>query len=144
MDRYTRYPFTVDALAFQLRSTKCAIGTNPEPETDITAGELVALLTNDTEPVELPDAPGAKLMVAVVLAPAATVVGKVIPLTLYPLPVTLAAEMLTVAFPALLKVTDLLELPPTATCPNDQLVGETLSSGFGGAVAEPDRLMGEI
>jgi hypothetical protein len=52
--------------------------------------------------------------------------------------------MFTLAFPALLKVTDLLEVPPTATCPKDQFVGETLSSGFGGAVAEPDRFTGEI
>ena len=117
-------------LGLQFRSTACATGTNPDPESDITAGELVALLTNDTEPVELPAAAGAKLTVAVVLAPAATVRGKVIPLTLYPLPVTLAADMLTEAFPALLKVTDLLELDPTATCPNDQFVGDTLSNGF--------------
>jgi len=110
----------------------------------MTAGELVALLTNDTEPVEFPAAVGPKLMVAVVLAPAATVRGKEIPLTLYPPPVTLAADMLTEAFPVLLKVTDLLELVPTATCPNDQLVGDTLSNGFGGAVAEPERLTGEI
>jgi hypothetical protein len=131
-------------LACQLRSTACATGVNPDPEVETTAGELFALLTNETEPVELPGAGGAKLMVAVVLAPAATDLGKVIPLTLYPLPVTFAADMLTVALPVLVRVTDLLELPPTATCPKDQVVGDTLNNGLGGAVAEPESVTGEI
>ena len=135
---------TVDALACQLRSTACATGVNPDPETDTIVGELVALLTNDTDPVEFPAAVGAKLIVAVVLAPTATDLGKVIPLTLYPAAVTFAAEILTVAFPALVRVTDRLAVLPTATCPNVTLVGDAFNTGFGGAVAEPERVTGEI
>jgi hypothetical protein len=38
--------------------------------------------------------------------------------------------MLSAALPVLVSVTDLLELPPTATCPKDQFEGDTLSNGF--------------
>jgi hypothetical protein len=77
-----RYPSTVDELACQLKSTECASGVKADPETDTTAGELLALLTNETEPDAVPGAVGANLMDAVVLAPTATVFGRVRPVTL--------------------------------------------------------------
>ena len=103
-------------LGSQFKSTACATGVNPEPETDTTAGELFALLTNETVALALPVAVGANLIDAVVLAPTATVLGSVSPVTVKALlPVTFAAEMVTEAFPVLLRVTVRLELLPTAT-----------------------------
>ena len=117
---------------------------NPEPETDTTAGELFALLTNETDPVTLPGVVGANLMDAVVVAPTATVFGSVSPVTLKPAPVTLAADMVTEAFPVLLSVMVLLALLPTPTWPKFQVVGEAFSIGAGAAVAVPVSESGEI
>jgi hypothetical protein len=128
----------------QLKSTKWATGVNADPETVTTAGELLALLTNETEPLTAPAACGAKLMVAVVLAPTATVRGNVIPVTLNPAPVTLAADIVTEALPVLLRVTVRVAVSPTATWPKAWLLGVAPSMGFGTGVAAPERITGEI
>jgi len=62
----------------------------PVPESETVAGELVALLTTERLPVALPATVGAKVTVNVALWPAATVRGRERPLTLKPVPLTLA------------------------------------------------------
>lgn len=54
LPRYTLYPTTDDELGFQLRSTECTTGVAPEPVNDAVVGELIALLTNETEPPIVP------------------------------------------------------------------------------------------
>ncbi len=62
----------------------------PLPASETAVGELVALLTIETEPVALPVTVGANLTENVVLCPPARVRGRVSPLMLNPAPVTLA------------------------------------------------------
>jgi hypothetical protein len=77
----------------------------PVPETVTVAGELLALLTNATEPDTAPAEVGANVTVAVTLPPAAIVVPVVTPETLIPAPDGLIAEMVAVALPAFVNVT---------------------------------------
>jgi hypothetical protein len=64
------------------RASKAEGAAAPLPVSDKFCGELEASLTTDTLPEALPVAGGAKLMVNEVEAPAATVRGSAIPLTL--------------------------------------------------------------
>ena len=77
----------------------------PVPETVMVAGELLASLTNDTEPETAPVVVGANFTVAVTLAPAATVTPLATPVTLIPAPVVLTAEIVAVALPEFVSVT---------------------------------------
>ena len=72
------------------------------------ASEVTAML-----PLTAPTAAGANLTLKEVLCPALSVRGSVSPLTLIPLPVTEAAEMVTAEPPVLLKASDRLALLPT-------------------------------
>jgi hypothetical protein len=98
----------------------------PEPLSATVAGELLALLTNDTVSDAAPLLAGANTTFAVLLAPAASVNGKVTPLTLNPDPdpSMLADETVTAELPVLLSVTAWLADPPTSTDPNATEVGE--------------------
>jgi hypothetical protein len=92
------------------------------------AGEFVALLTNDTDPLALPLAVGAKEIVAACVPPADNVKGRTRPLTLYALPVTLAAEIVTLPVPVFDSVTLWFAVAPIATVPYAIEVGDTLRS----------------
>ena len=64
-------------------AVNCATGVAaPVPVSGRSVGEFDAVLTNDTLPFAVPVAVGAKFTINDVLAPAATVIGTVIPLTL--------------------------------------------------------------
>ena len=64
-------------------AANCATGAAaPVPVSARLVGELEAVLTNETLPFAVPVAEGAKFTVNEVLAPAATVIGKLIPLML--------------------------------------------------------------
>jgi hypothetical protein len=71
-----------ELLATQLRSTECATGVAPPPVNEAVAGELVALLTNETEPEAVPLVCGVNAMFTPMLAPAAIVKGRLTPMTL--------------------------------------------------------------
>jgi hypothetical protein len=103
------------------------IGCVPVPVIAIVNGDPGALLVIDMLPAGLPVAAGANVAVNVEFAPAAIVMGSVNPLTEYPVPEAVRAEMVRVALPVLLKVTVFAELPPTATFPNARLAGFAVS-----------------
>ena len=121
-------PETGDVLAFQVRSTECCTGTVPDPENETTAGEFVALLTNDTVPEAGPLVWGTNEIVTLFVAPAASVSGRARPLVLNPMPVKFAAETETDAVPVFESVTVLVAVLPCTTLPKLKLVGETLST----------------
>lgn len=76
-----------------------------------------------TLPLTAPVAVGANRTVNEVLCPAVNVRGKVSPLKLNPLPLAVAAEIVRLVPPVLVKVSGRLELLPTCTLPNARLVG---------------------
>lgn len=121
------------------RSTECCTGATPLPESETAAGELVALLTNETEPENGPLVSGAKVTLTVLVVPAAMVIGK-LTVALKTPPVKLAAETETDELPVLERVIACVELFPTSTLPNATLVGDALSNSVEGVVAAPDRL----
>jgi hypothetical protein len=81
------------------------------------------LLVIETFPAGLPVAAGANFAVIVVFAPEAIVMGRVNPLTEYPVPEALSAEMVSDRLPVLLNVTVCDPLLPTITLPKLRLVG---------------------
>jgi len=105
------------------------------------AGELVALLTNEMLPGTLPAACGAKVTVKVTLVPDCTVVGKVIPVTEYPVPFQAADETETSALLAVSVPVRFLVLP-TFTLPKDNVDGD--SDNCAAAVAVPFPCRGTI
>jgi hypothetical protein len=122
-------------LALQVRSTACpTVAVEPVPDRVTVAGELLALLTNATEPLAAPVPAGANVTVAVVLDPAPRIFGSVRPLTLKPDPVAFAAEIVRPEFPPFVNVTVFVALLPTATLPNGRLVGEAFNNTVAAAV----------
>lgn len=119
-------------------------GVVPVPESAMPSGELDASDTSDRLPFTVPALAGANLTVKVTLWLAVRVVGKVRPLTEYPVPVTLAWEMVTVAPPVLVTVSDLLPGLPTCTLPKARVVG--FADKDPGATPVPERpiLSGEF
>jgi len=75
------YPATVDGLAFQESATLCWGEGVPEPLTDSTTGEFVALLAKETLADAVPDACGVNVTLKEAVLPGASVKGKVSPLT---------------------------------------------------------------
>ena len=133
-DRYTLKPAALELLDCQLSVAVCWIGAVPEPLSATVAGEFVALLTNETLPEAVPLPEGAKVKLAFWLAAAASVNGKVTPLTPNPEPVKLADETVTAELPVLLSLTAWLPDPPTNTDPNETEVGEADKSTVTGAL----------
>jgi hypothetical protein len=124
----------VFAVACQFKLAVCCTAAVPEPLSVAVAGELVALLTNETLPEAVPLLEGAKVNVALLLPAAATVNGKVSPVTPNPEPVKLAEETVTDELPVLLRFTVWLPDCPTSTDPNEIEVGEADRSTVVGAL----------
>jgi hypothetical protein len=76
----------------------------PVPVIAIAVGDVDALLVIEMLPAGLPVAAGANFAENVEFAPPAIVMGSVNPLTEYPVPEAVSAEIVRVAFPGLLKV----------------------------------------
>jgi hypothetical protein len=102
-------------------------GCTPVPLKVIVEGELVAVLTTVTLPGRLPVEVGANLTLSVADCPAARLRGSVIPLVLYPAPLTLICEMETLEFPVLEIVTLCVALVPVVRLPKLSDVGEAES-----------------
>jgi hypothetical protein len=89
----------------------------PIPVIAIVNGDPGAVLVIDIPPVELPVAAGVNFAVKVVFAPAAIEIGNVNPVTEYPAPDALSAEIVRDELPELFKVTVWEPLLPTETFP---------------------------
>lgn len=87
------------------------------------SGEPVALLVMETLPLALPAEVGANCAVNEVFAPALIVAGKVSPLIVKPVPVALAAVIVTLAVPEFVSEIDCDPLLPTWTLPKLTLEG---------------------
>lgn len=74
------------------------------PESGIASDAFEAFDVIVKLPLELPAAVGAKVTVAVVLWDEVSVIGVAMPLTLNPLPLTAASEIVTLPGPAFVKV----------------------------------------
>jgi len=89
------YPVTVDVLAFQESATLCWGSGVPEPLTDSTTGEFVALLEKETFADAVPEACGVNFTLKEALLPDANVKGKDSPLTVNSEPLTPADDTVT-------------------------------------------------
>jgi hypothetical protein len=99
----------------------------PVPLSAMASGEFGALLTNETDPLAAPAVAGANTTLNVVFPPAAIVLGKERPLVLKPEPVTLAAVIVTLAFPPFDNVIVCELLFPVITLPKLTLAGFAVS-----------------
>ena len=93
------------------------------PERGILRLGLDPLEVMVTLPLAAPAVVGANFTENDVLWPAVKVTGRVRPLKLNPVPVALAAEMVMVVPPVLVKVPGKLVLLPSCTLPKARLVG---------------------
>jgi hypothetical protein len=80
-----------------------------------------------TLPLAAPAVVGANFTENVVLCPVVKVTGKVRPLKLKPVPLALAAEMVRVDPPELVRVSERVVLLPSSTLPKARLVGLAVS-----------------
>ena len=76
-----------------------------------------------TFPLTAPPLVGANCTLKVALCPAVSVKGKVRPLRLTPVPVAVAAEIVRLELPELVRVSFKVFVFPTTTFPNVKLVG---------------------
>ena len=103
--------------------TICACVVTAVPLRAIVSGEVGALLVIVIVPVGLPLVVGANLAVNDAFCPAAITCPAARPPMLYPVPVTLAAEIVVLAVPEFVKVTDTVALALTSRLPKLMLVG---------------------
>jgi hypothetical protein len=122
VERYTLYPETVDELAVQFSNTECPVGCAPDPDREIVNGEEAASLATVALPNMLPAAAGANVTFKVAVCPGVNISPDEIPPAVNPAPETLRLEIVTVEFPALVKVTPCTLLPPVFTWPNGIVV----------------------
>ena len=80
-------------------------------------------------PAAFPATVGAKLAVSVAADPGLMLTGNVNPLALNPVPVTVAPEIVNVAFPEFVRVMFCVEPLPTFTFPKLTLLGLMVSCG---------------
>ena len=99
---------------------------------------LLALESIVSAPLAAPALVGAKIAVKVTLWLAARVTGRFRPLTEKPVPLGVTCEIVTLAAPVLVKVSDLLLLLPTWMLPNARLAG--LGLRVPGVIPVPERL----
>lgn len=114
-------------------------GVTPAPLREIIEGELLASLATETLPVAPPVAAGANVTVRSVEFPGPRVVVAPTPLALKPVPLTVTAEKVRLAFPLLAKVTPRELVPPTLTLPKVTLLGLAVSCGAAVVTPAPDR-----
>ena len=106
------------------------------PDREMARDGFDASLVIANVPVGVPDVVGVNTTLNDLLAPAAKVNGKVIPLKLNPEPVTFACETVTADPPLLVTVSVKVWLLPTTTLPKVKL--GALAASVPGVVPEPD------
>ena len=130
------YPDTEEVLAFQDNATVCELFCAPVPDRVIVAGEPVALLVTVTVPVAFPAAIGLKTTLKVRLCFGVRLTGVPAPLRLNPAPAAAMLEIVTLAFPVLVTVTDCVADAPVLTLPKLRLF-ELNESAWVDATPEP-------
>ncbi len=108
-------------LAVQVNVAECELALTPDPDSEMMAGELVALLAMVTIPARFPAAAGAKATSNVASCPGARIIPVETPRVVNPAPELLTLEMDTLEFPALVIVIPKTLLPPRATFPKVKL-----------------------
>src|SRR5437588_6973366 len=109
-------------LAIHERLTLCCTGATPLPVSDSVTGELPALLTNENVAVVVPDTCGRKVTVNGIDCPAASVVGREIPLNTNSVLVLVTEESVTEE-PLAVSVPLRTALEPSVTLPKLNAVG---------------------
>jgi hypothetical protein len=109
-------------LAFQFSATVCCCAATPVPDKLTVAGEFVALLVIETEPLIAPAVVGANVTVAVTDWFEFSVSPDVTPLTVKPAPLTFTAEIDTLLLPVFVSDTLCELLLPSFTLPKLKLV----------------------
>src|SRR5262249_57472736 len=104
-------------LACHDKATVCELACAPVPERAIVAGEPLALLATVTAPVAFPATVGLKITAKVRLCVGVRVAGVPAPLRLNPVPAARMLEIVTLAFPVLVAVTDCVAEAPVSTLP---------------------------
>jgi hypothetical protein len=112
----------------------------PLPVRDTLSDGSEALEANKSVPFVVPVVVGEKITERFALAPGAKSYGKVNPLTVYPVPLTLAPEMVSIEPPVFETVTGLVWLLPTGTLPRFMLEGAVKYPGFVVLCPLPDRV----
>lgn len=120
--------FTLPKLRLLGLTLMLCVEATPVPLSATAAGEFGALLITDTLPLVLPAEVGAYCTVKLLLCPGVKVIGAEMPLRLKPLPVTVACEIVRLAFPLFLTCTVCVFALPVATEPKLALDGVTLSA----------------
>jgi hypothetical protein len=111
-------------LGLHVSATVCDDVCVPDPLKVSFKLASLALLVKVMLPGELPDAAGVNVTVYFAVLPAATVTGKVMPLTAYPEPLQSAEEIVTSALVAE-RVAFSEAVVPTGTLPKFSVVGDT-------------------
>ncbi len=93
----------------------------PVPESEIVAGEPVALLVTVTLPFALPAVVGLNTTPNVNVCDGVSVAGTLTPLRVYPVPLTVIDETRTFVLPVFVIVTFLVDDVPVFTFPNARL-----------------------
>jgi hypothetical protein len=119
--------FTLPKLKLEELRLSVRVAATPVPLSAIDSGEFCALLVIVAEPLTAPAAVGAKLTVNVVVVFAASVVGKLKPVTLNPAPVNVSCEIVTDAVPEFVSVTVWELLVPVVTLPKAMDAGDAFS-----------------
>jgi hypothetical protein len=114
--------------AVQASATECGTATTPAPESEMVAGELLALLATVTLPDKAPAADGEKVTFSTAFWPGERIKPLEAPLAENFAPETVTPEIVTLELPALVSVTLCTLLAPAVTFPKLRLAALELSS----------------
>jgi hypothetical protein len=120
----------LDVLAVQDSVAECELVWTPDPESEMIAGELVALLATVTLPVAPTAAAGVNVTLSVAVCPGVSICPVETPPAVNPAPEMLIFETITIEFPALVNVTPKTLLLPVLTLAKFRLAVLALSSNF--------------
>jgi hypothetical protein len=108
-------------LAVHDNVAECELALTPAPDTEMMAGELVAVLAMLMIPAKFPATVGAKVTSSVAFCPGASIIPAETPCVVKPATELLTVEMDTLEFPALVIVIPKTLLFPRATFPKVKL-----------------------
>ena len=112
----------------------------PLPVKDTPTDGSDALEASESVALDVPAIVGEKITERFTLAPGAKSYGKFNPLTAYPVPLTVAPEMVSVDAPVFETVTGFVWLLPTGTLPRFMLEGAVRYPGFVVLCPLPERI----
>jgi hypothetical protein len=116
----------------------------PVPESGTESVGLLALELIVSVPLAAPVAEAVKIALNVALWPAVSVVGRLGPVKLNPLPLAVALDTVTLSPPVFVTVTGAVLLLPTVTFPKLTLLGFAVSDPAARPVADSAMLSGEL